>query len=270
MNETSSRAHTIVSIMFQQKSPNEAGQMMTKSSQIALVDLAGSERADSTGATGERLKEGSAINQSLSVLGNCIKALADASENKKRIMVPFRDSKLTMLLKNALGGNSKTIMIAALSPAGINHDETLSTLRFADRAKSIKTVAIVNESPTEKLIRELKEEIIRLKAGTGGGTVANPLSDEEKQNLEAQLKANEEEMAKMRQTYEERLKSAAEGNLARQLKDKDNEERKKTTPYLWNLNEDPLLSGMLTHFVPPGKSNVGRNGFYIHSEGTKF
>ena len=98
--------------------------MMTKSSQIALVDLAGSERADSTGATGERLKEGSAINQSLSILGNCIKALADTAEGK-RTVVPFRDSKLTMLLKNALGGNSKTVMIAALSPAAINYDETL-------------------------------------------------------------------------------------------------------------------------------------------------
>ena len=137
--------------------------MMTKSSQIALVDLAGSERADSTGATGDRLKEGSAINQSLSILGNCIKALADSAEGK-RTVVPFRDSKLTMLLKNALGGNSKTVMIAALSPAAINYDETLSTLRFADRAKAIKTRAVVNESPTEKLIRELREEIEKLKA----------------------------------------------------------------------------------------------------------
>ena len=78
-----------VSIVFLQKAPNAAGQMMTKSSQIALVDLAGSERADSTGATGDRLKEGAAINQSLSSLGNCIKALADNAEGKK-VMVPFR------------------------------------------------------------------------------------------------------------------------------------------------------------------------------------
>lgn len=258
MNETSSRAHTIVSIMFQQKSPNDAGQMMTKSSIIALVDLAGSERADSTGATGERLKEGSAINQSLSVLGNCIKALADVVENKKRIMVPFRDSKLTMLLKNALGGNSKTIMIAALSPAGINHDETLSTLRFADRAKAIKTIAVVNESPTEKLIRELKEEISRLKQSAGSGTIAAPISDEDKLAMEAQLKSNEEDMIKMRQSYEERLKAATDENAIKLQKLKDDEERKKTIPYLWNLNEDPYLSGMLTHFVPPGASHVGR------------
>lgn len=93
-------------------------------------------------------------------------------------MVPFRDSKLTMLLKNALGGNSKTIMIAALSPAAINYDETLSTLRFADRAKTIKTRAVVNESPTEKLIRELREEIERLKH-TAPQTTTTGLSDEE-------------------------------------------------------------------------------------------
>uniref|UniRef100_H2YJV5 Kinesin motor domain-containing protein n=1 Tax=Ciona savignyi TaxID=51511 RepID=H2YJV5_CIOSA len=161
MNATSSRAHTIVAINFAQKAKNEAGKSMTKTSIINLVDLAGSERADSTGATGDRLKEGSMINKSLLCLGNCIKALADIQDGK-HINVPFRDSILTRLLKNALGGNSKTIMIAALSPADINYEETLSTLRFADRAKSIKTKAVVNESPTDKLIREMKGEIKRL------------------------------------------------------------------------------------------------------------
>ena len=90
----------------------------------------GSERADSTGATGDRLKEGANINKSLSALGNVISALADLSMGKKKVMVPYRDSVLTKLLQNALGGNSKTIMIAALSPADINYDETLSTLRY--------------------------------------------------------------------------------------------------------------------------------------------
>lgn len=123
------------------------------------VDLAGSERANSTGATGERLKEGSNINKSLSTLGKVIQALAKG----KGSFVPYRESVLTMLLRNALGGNSKTIMIAALSPADINYDETLSTLRYADQAKQIKNKAVVNESPTEKLIRELKEQIEDLK-----------------------------------------------------------------------------------------------------------
>jgi len=131
MNATSSRAHTVVTIVFSQISKNEAGQETKKTSVINLVDLAGSERADSTGATGDRLKEGANINKSLSSLGNVISALADLSMGKKKVLVPYRDSVLTKLLQNALGGNSKTIMIAALSPADINYDETLSTLRYS-------------------------------------------------------------------------------------------------------------------------------------------
>eukprot|EP00057_Strongylocentrotus_purpuratus_P008662 XP_011663136.1 PREDICTED: kinesin-like protein KIF1B [Strongylocentrotus purpuratus] len=191
MNATSSRAHTIVSIRFIQKGRNETGKNMTKTSIINLVDLAGSERVDSTGATGDRLKEGAAINLSLSSLGNVIKALADMGAGKKGIRVPYRDSKLTMLLKNALGGNSKTIMIAAISPADINFDETLSTLRYADRAKAIKTKAVVNESPTDKLIRELKEENARLLKelqGKGGGgkeaAILQGIPEEGTENIE--------------------------------------------------------------------------------------
>jgi hypothetical protein len=109
--------------------------------------------------------------------------LADQSGGKKAVIVPYRDSVLTRLLKNALGGNSKTVMIAALSPADINYEETLSTLRFADRAKAIKTVAIVNESPTDKLIRELREENKKLqelltKGGLIQGQVSLGASDE--------------------------------------------------------------------------------------------
>ena len=129
MNATSSRAHTIVGIHFIQKAKNEAGKEMAKGAVVNLVDLAGSERVESTGATGDRLKEGAAINQSLSSLGNVIHALAEQSEGKK-VRVPFRDSALTKLLQNALGGNSKTVMIAAISPADINYDESLSTLRY--------------------------------------------------------------------------------------------------------------------------------------------
>ena len=119
MNKTSSRAHTVVTIYFKQKT-SVTGKSMTKTAQVALVDLAGSERASSTGASGDRLKEGAAINLSLTCLGKCISALADQSMGKQT-RVPYRDSKLTMLLKNALGGNSKTMMVAALSPADINY-----------------------------------------------------------------------------------------------------------------------------------------------------
>jgi hypothetical protein len=119
--------------------------------------ISGSERASSTGATGDRLKESTNINKSLSTLGNVISALADISSGSKRkIVVPYRESILTKLLQNALGGNSKTVMIAALSPADVNFDETLSTLRFADRVKRIKNHVVVNENPIEKLIRELR------------------------------------------------------------------------------------------------------------------
>ncbi|XP_014675259.1 PREDICTED: kinesin-like protein KIF28P, partial [Priapulus caudatus] len=144
MNATSSRAHTIVGITFIQKSKNKAGQETAKSSIVNLVDLAGSERAESTGATGDRLKEGAAINQSLSALGNVIAALADNAGGKK-MKVPFRDSVLTKLLKNALGGNSKTIMVAAISPADINYSETLSTLRYGKPRYGL-TMSRINEA----------------------------------------------------------------------------------------------------------------------------
>ena len=138
-----------------------------KTSKINLIDLAGSERAASTGATGDRLKEGSAINKSLSALGNVIGALADAANNAgngKKMHIPYRDSALTWLLRESLGGNAKTIMVAALSPHEVNYDETLSTLKYADRAKSIKNVAVINEDPKEKLIRELRDELEKLRA----------------------------------------------------------------------------------------------------------
>ena len=131
----------------------------------SLIDLAGSERANSTGATGQRLKEGANINRSLTTLGKVISALATASQNdvkggKKKKgddFVPYRDSVLTWLLKDSLGGNSKTAMVAAISPA--DYDETLSTLRYADQAKKIKNKAVINEDPNAKLVRELKEEL---------------------------------------------------------------------------------------------------------------
>lgn len=130
MNETSSRSHMVITIKFKQVFVNTAGQNTTKTSDVHLVDLAGSERADALGgSTGDRLMEGSAINQSLSTLGNVISALAEQAAGKKVTHVPYRDSILTKLLQNALGGNSRTIMIATLSPAATSYEETLSTLR---------------------------------------------------------------------------------------------------------------------------------------------
>ncbi|XP_074031965.1 kinesin family member unc-104 isoform X1 [Leptinotarsa decemlineata] len=168
MNETSSRSHAVFTIFFTQQRVDEATQLCTeKVSKISLVDLAGSERADSTGAKGTRLKEGANINKSLTTLGKVISALAEIAtknkKSKKADFIPYRDSVLTWLLRENLGGNSKTAMIAAISPADINYDETLSTLRYADRAKQIVCKAIVNEDANAKLIRELKEEIQKLR-----------------------------------------------------------------------------------------------------------
>ena len=137
---------------------------MEKLSVINLVDLAGSEKSKATGAEGQRLKEGCAINKSLTVLGNCISVLADKAIGKaKNTVVPYRDSNLTRILQNALGGNSKTIMICAISPSAVNYEESMSTLRYADRAKKIQNKAVINESVQDKMIRELKNENDRLK-----------------------------------------------------------------------------------------------------------
>lgn len=142
-----------------------------------LVDLAGSERVGDTGASGQRLLEGTNINKSLSVLGKCISILADkASGKRKDAVVPYRESNLTRILQNALGGNSKTCMIAAISPASICYEESLSTLRYADQVKQIKNVAIVNESPQDKLIRELKEENERLRKQLVAGDMGEGIS----------------------------------------------------------------------------------------------
>ncbi|XP_071202671.1 kinesin-like protein KIF1A isoform X20 [Salvelinus alpinus] len=172
MNETSSRSHAVFNIIFTQKRHDvETDNTSEKVSKISLVDLAGSERADSTGAKGTRLKEGANINKSLTTLGKVISALAEVdsaqNKNKKKKKVeshiPYRDSVLTWLLRENLGGNSRTAMVAALSPADINYDETLSTLRYADRAKQIRCNAVINEDPNNRLVRELKEEVCRLR-----------------------------------------------------------------------------------------------------------
>merc|ERR1711931_606432 len=172
------------------------------------------------------------------------KALADQSSGKKNVLVPFRDSVLTKLLRNALGGNSKTIMIAALSPADINYDETLGTLRYADRAKKIKNKAIVNENPMDKLIRELREENERLKKQAEGSITSSAGMTKEdiekmREEIRAQLMANNEQMKDM--DWDAKL---AQSRI-------EDDELKKTSvpiskePYFVNLNEDPMLSGVI-------------------------
>lgn len=160
MNAESSRSHSIFTIIIEMSSTDEAsGKEMLRAGKLNLVDLAGSERQKKTGATGLAAIEGSKINLSLSNLGNVISALSDGKSKH----IPYRNSKLTRLLQDSLGGNTKTLMIAAISPADYNHDETLSTLRYANRAKNIKNKPKINEDPKDTMLREYKEEIERLR-----------------------------------------------------------------------------------------------------------
>jgi len=174
MNDTSSRSHAVFTIMLKQIHHDyRTDETTERLARIRLVDLAGSERAKATEATGQRLREGGNINKSLTTLGRVIAALADPksgrihnSHRKNRDVVPYRDSILTWLLKDSLGGNSKTAMIACIAPS--DYDETLSTLRYADQAKRIRTQAIVNQdhvSSAEKdaQITEMQETIRALR-----------------------------------------------------------------------------------------------------------
>ena len=160
MNAESSRSHSIFSIYIEtSEEAADTQEMRFRAGKLHLVDLAGSERQSKTEATGERLAEAQKINLSLSALGNVISALVDG----KSTHVPYRDSKLTRLLQDSLGGNTKTVMIAAISPADDNYDETLSTLRYASRAKSIKNKPKINEDPKDALLRQYEQEIQQLK-----------------------------------------------------------------------------------------------------------
>ncbi|KAF1376856.1 hypothetical protein PFLUV_G00215780 [Perca fluviatilis] len=160
MNEHSSRSHALFLITVECSQPGPDGRKHIRVGRLNLVDLAGSERQAKTGVQGERLKEAAKINLSLSALGNVISALADGRSSH----VPYRDSKLTRLLQDSLGGNAKTVMVATLGPAPQHYDETLTTLRYANRAKNIQNQPRVNEDPKDALLREFQLEIARLRA----------------------------------------------------------------------------------------------------------
>ena len=268
MNASSSRAHTIISIELTQKEIIY-GNVTEKFSVINLVDLAGSEKVSKTGATGDRLKEGSSINKSLTVLGMVISALADIAMGKKGKVIPYRDSSLTRILQNALGGNSKTLMICAISPSNDNYDETLSTLRYADQAKKIKCHAKINESPKDKMIRELKEENEKLRKELSmkeGKVLPDDVNEENdlKMKLMEQGYVNEiEQLKKMLEEAQEKAnKIEKEGTAEKfELKENSQEEEKQTQSilrkptvssvrnlshaHLININEDPFLSGKI-------------------------
>ena len=296
MNETSSRSHAVFTLILTQRRHDVETSMDTeKVAKISLVDLAGSERATSTGATGARLKEGAEINRSLSTLGRVIATLADLSAGKKKnaSMVPYRDSVLTWLLKDSLGGNSLTAMIAAISPADINFEETLSTLRYADSAKRIKNHAVVNEDPNARMIRELKEELAQLRSKLGGGAGAagaptqeqyapgTPLDQQfvsiiqadgstkkvSKAEIAEQLSQSEKLYEDLNQTWEQKLHKTEEIHKEREaaLEELGISIEKgfvglstpKKMPHLVNLSDDPLLAGCLVYNLKPGVTTLG-------------
>lgn len=159
MNAVSSRSHSIFTIIVESSEMGDDGEPIIKKGKLNLVDLAGSERQSKTNATGDSFKEAKSINLSLTTLGNVIHALVDS----KKSHVPYRDSKLTKLLMDSLGGNAKTLMFAAIGPAAYNYDESINTLRYANRAKNIKNKPKVNQNPKDAKIMEMQEEIKNLR-----------------------------------------------------------------------------------------------------------
>jgi len=232
MNQESSRSHSCFTIKIEQKTVSDLGggatrEQITKA-KLNLVDLAGSERADKTGASGSTLKEGANINLSLMTLGTVINALSEGAKH-----IPYRDSKLTRLLQESLGGNSATTMLAAIGPADYNFDETLGTLKYANRAKSIENAVSKNESAQDKMIHDLQSQIETLKAQllSGGGAVAAGGTETEEQRalreklqkMEESQKSSWEERERLSKLLEEERNqnvNSVVGNMMQSVKDK--------------------------------------------------
>ncbi|TRY88268.1 hypothetical protein DNTS_032460 [Danionella cerebrum] len=298
MNETSSRSHAVFTILFTQRRHDHMTNLDTeKVSKISLVDLAGSERADSSGAKGMRLKQG--------------------SKKRRSDFIPYRDSVLTWLLRENLGGNSRTAMIAALSPADINYEETLN------RAKQIKCNAVVNEDPNARLVRELKDEVNRLKelllsqglsnlivasgsetgclalgrasgelqqpslsytqstsdASMEGVMPAGPTETISKEEAAERLMETEKIIAELNETWEEKLRKTEairqeRESLLAEMGVSVKEDggtvgvfSPKKTPHLVNLNEDPLMSECLIYYIKDGVTRVGQEDVDIRLSG---
>ncbi|MBN3299828.1 KIF14 protein, partial [Amia calva] len=268
MNDKSSRSHSVFTVVLTQTKREEVEGVShdhTVRSHINLVDLAGSERSTAAHTTGIRLKEGASINKSLMTLGKVICALSEASQSKKKAFIPYRDSVLTWLLKESLGGNSKTAMIAAVSPAAVNIEETLSTLRYATQARRIINVAKVNEDSSARIIRELKAEIEKLRTAgrcsQGMGAMEYDANLQEILSLKEKLLQQERELTQAQEEWKVKLA------LAEQCKMEEAEGLQKAGvsfkvdnrfPYLVNLNEDPQLSEMLLYIIKEGQMKVGR------------
>ncbi|XP_072273234.1 kinesin-like protein KIF13A [Pyxicephalus adspersus] len=249
MNDQSSRSHAILTLTVTQTCNDcKSGASRGLVSKVSLVDLAGSERSNKSGAHGTQLKESSNINKSLSTLGLVINSLAEISENKRRSQyVNYRDSVLTWLLKNNLGGNSKTIMLATVSPAADNYHETLSTLRYADSAKRIVNQAVVNEDVKFKAIEELQEEIKRLRLQL---TTTEQVKEAEVQELKAQLEEKECLLRDLETSWEEKLKRT---EVATQ------EWRKNLEKMGVTLNKQDVVFSNQCYLIQPGAELIIHN-----------
>ncbi|XP_077463203.1 kinesin-like protein KIF14 isoform X1 [Stigmatopora argus] len=268
MNEKSSRSHSVFTlVMTQTKTEMVEGEEHDHNitSKINLVDLAGSERSNSAQTSGDRLREGASVNKSLLTLGKVISALADQALTKKKIFIPYRESVLTWLLKESLGGNSKTAMIATLSPAASSVEESLSTLRYAQKARTIINVAKVNEDTNARLIRDLKAEVEKLRAAQASTRGIEPervkLFQQEITALKSKLCQQEREMVEANREWREKLDRA---EIRKREETKELQKSGVTfkvdnrLPNLVNLNEDPQLSEMLLYMIKEGQTTVGK------------
>ncbi|CAE7518177.1 KIF13B [Symbiodinium microadriaticum] len=275
MNSESSRSHSVFTIVIRCQTTLGSGKRSVRICKLCLVDLAGSERANSTGATGARLKEGANINKSLSTLGRCISALAKAATEKqrmtlnyrgeeKKVSIPFRESVLTWLLRESLCGNAKTAMLATVSPAAVNYGESLSTLRYAFSAKQIFTQAVVsgysspvNEDPTTKIINDLRSEVLRLREqllmskGGSVGTISSDVkssllqAEEALRNYAQQWEAKQQSMRIVKSKLKQK-RCAAYGAGELEVSELQR------TPFLTSLSNDPMLNMAVRVYLPIG------------------
>uniref|UniRef100_A0A8C5QPP0 Kinesin-like protein KIF14 n=1 Tax=Leptobrachium leishanense TaxID=445787 RepID=A0A8C5QPP0_9ANUR len=268
MNDKSSRSHSVFTlVMTQAKTECVGGEEhdFRITSRINLVDLAGSERCATAQTSGERLKEGVSINKSLLTLGKVISALSESSQTKKKVFIPYRESVLTWLLKDSLGGNSKTTMIATISPSMSHIEETLSTLRYARQARLIINTAKVNEDVNAKLIRELKLEIEKLRSSqlsaTNMSTEKYKHCQRELSSLKLKVNQLEMEKSELQRAWKDKLEQAEE---RKKIEVKELQKAGVTfkmdnrLPNLVNLNEDPQLSEMLLYMIKEGQTTVGK------------
>ncbi|RNF26562.1 putative Unc104-like kinesin [Trypanosoma conorhini] len=258
MNAVSSRSHAVFVVTLTQRRTN--GRLVTtKTSKLNLVDLAGSERASKSMATGKRFTEGANINKSLMCLGNVISSLAEEQETGRQRHIPYRDSVLTWILKDNLGGNSKTVMLATISPSSAQYEETMSTLRYAERAKRIVNKAVVNESNNNEVIAALQKEIEQLKCQLQGA------SESDRDGLAEQLAASEAFQKELQMTMDEKLAESRrlmeEHKSEMQRLEEELEAQRGEIAHLRhdNAEKERRIHGLLQH-IEEAKKRLGGRG----------